>query len=249
MEQTTTETPVEETTGGEIHGVAVDSEGRALTAEEPQPEATGTEAERTQPEATTEEPSAFDDDTRSWAESKGLDLSSPEGIAKAISSYREAEKQLHKSSQERSELEKLVNSGTLNPQAGDNDISQLQNEVQQLKLQNQVTSFYMNNPDAKDYDAKMAEIVTERPHLAGDLDALYALARVQSGTDVTKGGKEALEKLANSQRAAVSTGASTKPVSGQTDKITPQNVDQMVAAHDNQWFIDHYDEINQAMAG
>ena len=245
-EPTTTETPSENTGVEGINGVAVDESGRALVADEStQPEEQeGTTAESEPTESSSEQ---WDEETAAWAEKKGIDLNDPEGIKKAVQSYREAEKQLHKASQERSELQKLVQSGELTPPVDDSEVAQLKAEVAQMRMENQVNNFWNKNPEAREYESDMVEILNQRPHLANDLDALYALARVQSGSDKVQGGKEALERLATKQKASVARGAATTQETSAGEAITPENVDRLVASHDQAWFEKNYEQIRKAI--
>jgi oligoendopeptidase F len=250
MEEPTTTESASAGDGGAINGVAVDSQGRALeetTPEAPQPETTETQPAESEPTESSSDKS-WDDDTVAWAEKKGIDLNDPEGIQKAVQSYREAEKQLHKTSQERSDLKKVVESGEFTQPIDDTEAALLRSELEQMKLENKVNSFWTQNPDAKEYEDSMVELLSERPHLASDLEALFALAKVKSGDDKRAGGKEALEKLATKQKASIVTGAATQSASAEQG-ITPQNVDALVGTHDHAWYMKNRDAINKAMEG
>lgn len=258
-EQTTTDASVQAATGGEINGIPVDDQGMAVAAPEPsdstdataesEPNASEPDEDTSVTEVSSETTSNWDDDVREWAEKKGLDLDNPQDVSKALKSYREAEKTLHKTSQEKSTLEKRISSGEFTAPVDDSEAASLRSEIAQIKLENQVNTFWAQNPEAKEFEPAMVEILQDRPHLANDIEALYALARVNSGTDKVSGGREALEKLASKQKAAAVTGNATTSAPTKSDKITPQNVDQWVATHSHEEFVKHYDEINKAMAG
>lgn len=96
--------------------------------------------------------------------------------------------------------------------------------LQRIEVKEAVRDFWDSNPDARKYEADMIKIVAERPHLAGDLDALYATAVIKSGgLDAVKsqGKREALENLAQKQQAAAPMGNATN--SGTTPKSKPFN--------------------------
>jgi len=81
------------------------------------------------------------------------------------------------------------------------------------------------------------------------LKAAYAMAVAKNPDKVkSQARKETLESLAQKQQASVPTGNATNAGISST-KITPENVDQLVAKNDLAWFQKHYDEINRAMAG
>lgn len=75
-----------------------------------------------------------------------------------------------------------------------------------------VRDFFDANPDARDYEQTMVDELKTRPHLAGDLEALYAVARSKN-PDLLKsaGGRKALETLASKQQAAAVNGSAINP--------------------------------------
>jgi hypothetical protein len=100
----------------------------------------------------------------------------------------------------------------------------------------------------------MAEIVQSRPHLQNDLDALYALAANSPSRAAelkTEGGRQALTNLAQKQSAVPPTSSASTGNTVNPDRITPDNVDQLVGQHmgDTKWYKAHESEINRAMAG
>lgn len=189
-----------------------------------------------------------EDDVQTWAEKKGLPLDDPVKLAKM---YRDAEKRMHEATEAARQLETtVVQQGTVD-YTGDANYDALAQTVNQLAVQNSVREFFAANPSAREFEPKMAEIVMQRPHLKGDLDALYALARNDPNRETElkqAGGREALENLAQKQQA-IPPNASVSSGLASTPKITPQNVDQLVAQHDNEWFKQNYEEIKVAMAG
>lgn len=99
---------------------------------------------------------------------------------------------------------------------------ELLKRLQRVEVKSAVRDFWDQNPDAKQYEKQMVEILQEKPHLAGDLESLYASALVKSGgieTVKSQASRETLEKLAHKQQAAVPTGHATN--SGTTTKEKP----------------------------
>jgi hypothetical protein len=254
-EQTTTGAPVD--TGGNIGGVAVDSEGRAV----PQPETTepapAAEQPTEQPEPKTEEPKeavsepSEEEQLTKFAETKGLTLDS-DNAKKAAKMAMEAEKRMHSATKQRSELEKTINTASdeyaedMAEQTGQDP--EVLKRLQRMEVKEAVRDFWTQDGVDRSYEPKMIEILGQKPHLAGDLDALYALA---VRDDVKSQGKrEALESLAHNQQAAVPTGNATdaSQMSSST-QITPQNVDRMVASMSVEEYQRRLPEINKAMAG
>ncbi len=198
-----------------------------------------------------EEPSA--DDNSKWFESKGIDPNSPEAVSKLAEMYRNAEKQMHQSTAQASELRKALDSGdtagqSLDPESFDMDnpvVAQLVEEINTMKsyqanqaLTSTVKDFFASNPDAQQYEATMANMVTEDENLGAlvkggylSMDKLYAMAK---GSDASRetdlkqaGGKEALERVASKQQArAVQPGATT---SATAPALTKANVDSWYA--------------------
>lgn len=265
-EQTTTNASVDEgaSTTTTINGIAVDDQGMAVAETEAQPEETeqaeavdSTPEQQPEQEAqTTSEPSE-DDQLTKWAEAKGLTLDSDNAI-KAAKMAREAEKAMHQKAQRASELEKSVESvadrevASYEEQTGEL-VSETDRIVKKLLVKDSVRTFFEAKPEAKPLEQAMVAELQTKPHLAGDLDALYAVALVNSGKlDTVKSDakRETLEALAQKQQASAPTGNAVN--AGQmssSNTITPQNVDQLVARNDQKWFEANYDKINRAMAG
>lgn len=252
MEEQTTTEPVEQTTGGSIHGVAVDTEGRAL----PEPEGTTEEAGSQTSEPVQEEKSEgtgeidnqpSQDDLTKWAANKGIEVTT-DAERKLAEMARNSEKAMHTKASEVSQLQKAV---VPEPSVNEPGYDALAQEVQQMRLEQNVRNFYQDHPDAKEMDGQLAELVEKRPHLAGDLEALYAVAKLDNlnqQTDAIKkdGGREALENLAGKQRAAVPVASAT---SGRVDanRITAENVDRLIAQNGHSWYMDNVKEINAVL--
>lgn len=249
--------------GSTVQGVPVDSEGRAI---ESQPEQTteAVVATETQDETPTPAPSTNDqpdaeqadsgesqadaDDIEDWAKKKGLPLEDPVKLAKM---YRDAEKRMHEATAKSKELNQAVMEQPLVEYTGNDYVDQLAAQVNQLTIQNRVETFFSANPEAREYETKMAEIVQQRPHLQQDLDALFALARNDPNREAElkkEGGRQALTNLAQKQQAVPPRAGASVP-SNDPVAITPQNVFDLVDSHDQAWFEKNHKAISKAMQG
>lgn len=266
----TTTNATEESGAQTVQGVQVDDQGRAVAEpEEPdQAEAVDEQTDpgdSTEPEETQEEPQeskqqdskpedgqlAWDEAKQKWAESKGLELN--EQSEKAARMAWEAEKKMHQATQKAGELEKSTNeisdqvAEAQAEQTGEN--AEYLKRLQRMEVKTALTDFWSNNPEAREYEAKMVQVLKDKPYLAGDLDTLYVVAK-SSNLDAVKkeGGQEALKSLASKQQAAVPAGNAVSSQTDVKDKITPENVDSLVAKNSQEWFEKNYDAINAAMA-
>lgn len=250
---TTTDTPVD--SGAHINGIQVDDQGMAVAEpEDTEPvEAVTTSEEPTQEAPQEEEPTAEpaeENSNATWLKNKGIDPSSPEAIEKVADMARNAEKAMHSKAQKASELEKALDQGILQEatDTGFDDESKL--DLARIKTRLSVRDFFDSNPEAKPLEQAMIKELATKPHLAGDLESLYANAVVKSGKSLKSQGKrEALESLAHTQIAAVPKGNAVTGAFSSTSTITPQNVDQMVSQMSVQEYQKRLPEINAAMAG
>ena len=168
-----------------------------------------------------------DDKLRKFAESQGLELGTPSEI-KAASIALKARSEATKQFNQKSELEKTMETvsdevAEVNAQQTGQDPEVLK-RLQRMEVKESVRDFWANNPEARAYETDMIRIVNEKPHLAGDFDALYATAVLQAGKlDAVKsqGKQEALQNLVHTQTAAVPRGNATNP--GTTPKSKPFN--------------------------
>jgi hypothetical protein len=197
-------------------------------AEEAQPDTTqATDSAATTDESTTtttkqdEGTEAVADENLDWLQKKGIDPQDPDVVTKLAKMYRDAEKAMHESNQKASELQNALSTDPpTQQQQADDPVASLQAEVQAMKLATNVNTFFTSNPDAKQYEAKMAEIVTSNPTVgtlvkAGylNVEQLYQMAKGADGSrenDLkTQGGREALQKVADKQQGRAVTGAAT----------------------------------------
>lgn len=251
-ENTTTESTVE--TGGQtIQGVAINDQGQAVSEPETTDTAEAVQAtdEPSQDATQDTEPSTDDNSTAAWLKKKGVDPSSPEAIEKVAEMARNAEKAMHSKAQKASELEKAIDQGITDEAdaLGMTDGDRL--EIARIKTRLSVRDFFDTKPEAKQFEQAMVAELQKKPHLAGDLESLYANAVINSGgvdSIKSQAGRDSLEKLAQKQQAAVPRGNAVTATS-QSNKITPQNVDQMVASMSPEEYRKRLPEINAAMAG
>lgn len=222
MDETTTTPAVDE--GAQ----AQPNEQTSEVAVEPQ-EPTATESSNDLPKPST-------DDNLAWLQNKGIDPTSPEAIAAIADKWRTAEREMHQKTEQASRLEKTIS--TANQQeianasaSGQVDAAEIAlARVAALEVQNSVNSFFNSNPDAKQHEADMVKIISERPVVgqmvrsgALGIDDLYAMT-VGKNIDTVKaqGGQQALQQLANKQTAAAVPGAAT------TSAVTPEKGDRLM---------------------
>jgi hypothetical protein len=225
--------------------------------QETQPEVTETPAEAVTEtteqvqEETPQEPS--EDDTSEWLKAKGIDPSDPDAIKKLAKSAREAEKAMHKKAQRASELEKSLQS-TSDEVAEDVAVQtgqdpELLKRVQRVEVRDAVRDFWDSHPDARDIEQEMVKELQTRPHLAGDLEALYLVVKSKNLDSIKSQAKqETLQNLAQKQQASVPTGNATSSTVS-SNKITSQNVNEMVSKMSLDEYRRRLPEINRALAG
>lgn len=260
-EKTTTEAPAE-AGGTTIQGVPVDDQGQAVSQPEPTEQAEAVKTtDDTSEQKTESQPSepSEDDQLAKWAEKKGLTLDS-DNATKAAKMAREAERAMHQKAQKASELEKTL-TGTSDQIAEEVALStgqdpELLKRLQRVEVKEAVRDFW-NTPNSdgtvpdRSLEPQMIEILQEKPHLAGDLESLYATTLVKSGNIgavKSQGKREALESLAQKQQASVPRGNAVNS-SATTPQITSENVDELVGKNSMDWFNANRDAVNRAMAG
>lgn len=239
------------TTDGKLEEQAVEEPQLGL---ENEPEADNQQDEPSQPESEAEAPEQTEPETEEveeevevgqgetdeldselleWAEKKGLPTDNP---TKILKSYREAEKALHSKSNEVSELRNQVTSQA--EKSGDEYESPETIEQRKLAGETRATLFYINNPEAKDYDKEMAEIIQQKPYLVNDLDVAYAYVQQKNQAKDTQkarqqGKREALESTAKAQRSQAAKASATTQES--VRKITDDDIAKMSQAEYNAW--------------
>lgn len=260
-EDTTTDAAVD--TGGQtIQGVPVDDQGQAIPhpdespAPAPAVETDTTEQPADGPAPADDEPTSEQlDDTSEWLKNKGIDASDPDAINKLAKSAREAERAMHQKAQRASELEKTMTemsdaSAEQVAQATQQDPEVLK-RIQRMEVRDSIREFWDSNPDARQYQEKMADIAVNSG-LYGTpeaiLKAAYAIARSQNIDAVkSQSRRETLEALAHKQQASVPTGNAVSGGNIGSNVITPQNVDAMVAAMSPEEYRRRINEVNAAL--
>lgn len=175
---------------------------------------------------TTEESEQIDeDDLKEWAEKKNLPLDDPMKVAKM---YRDAEKLMHEQRQP-SELKKQI--GEQAAERTDEYASDAEVEQNRMLAELNVLSFYLENPDARAFEPKMVEVLEEKPHLGGDLDTLYTLAKARTSDEEKlearkQGEQAALKKVAQSQRQGAPRTDATKPEKEPEEDLFIKGFDQ-----------------------
>lgn len=218
-DETTTSSEEEKTTAAEAT-TEESTEAAETKTDDSKPESTdtGSESEQSKTEQTTEE-SSSDDDLEKWAKGKNLPLDDPLALAKM---YRESEKKMHQTNTEAAELRKQV--GRQAEEGAEQGEEQEVTDTRKLLNQLAVTDFYLNNPEARQYDGKMAEILTEKPYLASDLETLYIIAKAKTSDEELlaarkNGEKSALDSVNKAQRQGSPNMAATRQ--GSTEKSDP----------------------------
>lgn len=260
-QQTTTDGSVAEG-GTTIQGISVDDQGMAIPLpEETEQQTTAApedvkqdqpDSEESQGESTDSLPDV-DESLRKYAESKGLELDSPSAV-KAAKIAMDNQAQFQRTRQEATQLKKSMDTvadGIADEEAQitGQDPDTLRT-LKRLLVKDSIRDFYDAHPEAKDRESEIAQTVVERPYLVNDLEAAWALVQSKNADSLkAEGKKEALKTLAGKQQAAVPRGNAVHSSSSGSNKITPQNVDQLVSQNNLEWFKAHQDEINRAMAG
>lgn len=208
------------------------------------------------------EASQPDTEVIEWAKNKGIDLSeSPsDRELKLVNMARNAEKAMHEKGKQASELQKTLTeevNNLVDPNA--DQMSKIQTSQAMLELQLSLRNYYDENPEARQYDGAMAELVAEDPRKAigliqaGGIEALHAYALRDSlkngGTEQLKseGAREALQQLAQKQKATAPRGNAVNSVAP-TSKITRDVIAQKTREKDFNWMRQNEAEINRLVA-
>lgn len=198
----------------------------------------GEEAEQADPD------NSEDTELKDWAAKKNLPLDDPMKIAKM---YRESEKQLGKKGQQEGQLKAAVTGA--NESAGVDDVQALRNEVTAL-------SFYIQHPEAKQYEPVMVQILEDKPWLANDLEVVLDAAKGRSGTESERlvaerqaGKKEGLSEAEQAARAAAPRASASNRDNSANTRITLDNVDQLIAQNGQDWYVKNRDKISRVLAG
>lgn len=184
-----------------------------------------------------------DTELKDWAAKKNLPLDDPLKMAKMV---RESEQKLGKKGQQEGQLKTAVSAA--NASSDTENYQALKNEVEAL-------SFWVNHPDAKQFESTMVDVLEEKPWLASDLDVVLDVAKGRSTTDAATrlaerqaGSKEALAQAEQAGRAAQPRASATNSAKASNTRITMDNVDQLIEANGHEWFMKNRDKINTVLA-
>jgi hypothetical protein len=229
MDETTTDAATQDT-GVEDYSTQPEEQPAEAVYTPGEPITTDSEEE---PEAPAPDNSTDDFDYESWLAKKQIDPSTPEGKAQIAKSWRELEKKMHATTQQASELEKQVNSQPLADATTDPAVQEALTRAARVETTLAVERWKSQNGITAEQDTALGQYLVENPQKAwlvknGHLsyDDVYAMSGVGK-TDPAAlkqaGGKEALQALANKQRATSPTGNATSsaPPAG----LTKENAD------------------------
>lgn len=219
MDETTTDADVQEQAQAtaqpeEQHAEAeqtVDSEPQATNQDGTEP------AESAEGEQPAEQPAdTSEDDLGDWAAKKGIDLSTPEGQAKALKSWREAEKTMHNKAQEASELSKQLNEQPPVEVSQDPMVQEALNRAARAERSVSIREWREARGVTTEQDRAMAAFVQANPekgHLLSmgylTLDDLFKISGAgEADPEALKaqGKQEALQSIANKQRTTAVSG-------------------------------------------
>lgn len=220
MTETTTDAATQDNLGGDVPQPDEQPAEAVITADsEPVTETTDDAEQVTEPVGT-DTSEAGDDDVTEWAAKKGIDLTTPEGQAKALKSMREAEKKIHEKATQAADLKRQFEQA---PAASEDE------RVQRLETLYSVSSWKTERGITPEQDQKMGDYLAADPVKIKmvtngllSLDEVFALSGASQVNPVAmkrQGGKEALETLANKQRATAPQGNASLSASPKVDPI------------------------------
>lgn len=166
------------------------------------------------------------DEILDWATKKGIKTDDPIAILKMV---RESESKMHEATNEAKQLREAVQT------AGEND-----NNDESVNLLNRlrVTDFYLNNPQARQLDAEMAQVVAEKPWMAEDLQSVFEIASFRAAQQANVAQTEASRKQNLAQAAKAETAA--PPQASATTReapaqVTDEDIAKMTPAEYAEW--------------
>lgn len=220
QEDTTTST-VQEQTQAQDTAQLETTETQAVQGQE------GQEVQTQANDAGESEGQSEDAELLEWAQKKNIKTDDPMAMLKMV---RASEQKMHEATTSKAnELRETVGSISQEHNLGEAEIL-----VNTLR----VTDFYLNNPDARSLDDEMANIVREKPYLAGDLDTVYRLAKFNTAEsrlaeERKLAKKEALAAAAKAETAAPPEGnATTRQAPA---GVSDEDIAKMSASEYQQW--------------
>lgn len=226
MTETTTEAATQEQAPTEVQPEAQLAEAVTTPVSEP--------ATQTSETTTTSEPvdptdNSTEVDAAAFWQKKGIDISTPEGLAKATKSYQEAERRMHETTQKQSELAKTLQEAPVDVDTDNDLLRQLVERDELRERKNAVDDFVRRNNITPEQDVALGKWLTDNPTkqqlvLNGymSLDDAFKLSGIgdkDQGELKQQGGREALETLAHKQRTTAPRGSATTSTAPESDSI------------------------------
>lgn len=203
-------------------------------------------SEETSPPETQAETS---DETIEWAKKKGLEIDpdNPNEV-KLAQMQREAEKKMHEATKA---AKVTVQPPEEVPLTGNDTIDEVVARQNRAEMQLYVRDWFDANPEMKDSRQELMKIAEERPWLQNMDDVRAHFLADPSRADQLKreGGKQALTNLAQKQQAVPPAANATNSGVFESNKITPENVDQLVAKNNDAWYEANREAILKAAYG
>jgi hypothetical protein len=233
MDESTTDASVQEQAPTQVQPEEQHAEAEQTPTSEPTTATTNDDASAPS-EPVQADNSESVDPAEFWAK-KGIDVSTPEGLAKATKSYQEAEKRMHQTAQQSSELEKQLVSQP--PTVSDDPLVQeLANEVFQIRQTQEAREFIRENNVSDTQRTQFVQWLQANPTKQQLVDngfmtvseayQLSGIGRPDATALRDEGSKATLERLASNQTAAAVPG----------NAVTSAAPQQLTAANAEAWW-------------
>lgn len=206
-EDTTTST-VQDTVQAQDTAQPEELEAQAVQTQETAEDTTQDQSNEEAPEQS--EANSEEAELLAWAEKKGVKTDDPVALLKMV---RESEQKMHKTTTEAKQLRQTFE--TIGEEQGYDETSILLNRLT-------VTDFYLNNPEARELDNEMAEIVKAKPYLANDLQTVYKLAKFESAEKEMLAQRQQVKKETLAQVAQAE--SAQPPQSAASSRETPKEI-------------------------
>jgi hypothetical protein len=154
------------------------TESQAEQTTEATAEATQTQ-DQTDPQGTDESATVADQNVE-WLKNKGIDPSDPQALSKAAAMYREAERAMHESNQNRKNLQTELGE--------DDEQTLIDPNVAAFGRQVTELRFYQDHPEAKGREDEIIAVAKDYPELgkAYNLQALWEIVQGRSASAAIK---------------------------------------------------------------
>lgn len=168
--------------------------------------------EQSQSEKTKDNTAKFDEDLDAWAEKRGYGKLETEKERRMAQDARNQQRNYHKERSKESQVENEVKDLYTTDNEELDDVEIVKQNQARLETQLYIRDFFDANPEARQLEGKMAELVTEErkkygvlaaQYLSQDLNRLYILAKADSQSDIAdQARKDERQLLAKKQAAA-----------------------------------------------